>query len=429
MSHADLDQTAKSILTDNDQGGYTIPTKGLYPYQWNWDSVFVALGFATFDQDRAWREIEMLFEGQWRDGMVPHILFRKDDPSYFPGPSVWGTNGGPIPSSGHSQPPVAASVVLDLVRGDRTGQAPERAAALFPKLMAWHRWYMTYRDPDGLGVIAVIHPWESGRDNLPDWDDALRAVEVRDIEPYERKDTSHVDPAMRPHKEDYDRYLSIVAACRKVGWDPAKVAETCPFFVADPGVTFIFLRANRDLLALAQQLGMGKEADEIRGWIARMEAGAKALWNPDIQAHVALDLRTGKQTDGISCASFLAPYAGLTDTATMAAQRAHFDRMATKVRYMMPSYDPEHGCYEALRYWRGPVWAMINYMIARGFAEAGDPARAERLRNDTAALIETSGFAEYFSPESGAGAGGGTFSWTAAIWLTWASPSHVEQAA
>ena len=48
MSNADLDHKAKTILTENDQGGYTIPTKGLYPYQWNWDSVFVALGFATF---------------------------------------------------------------------------------------------------------------------------------------------------------------------------------------------------------------------------------------------------------------------------------------------------------------------------------------------------------------------------------------------
>jgi len=428
VSHADLDKKARDILTGNDQGGYTIPTKGLYPYQWNWDSVFVALGFAEFDQDRAWQEIEMLFEGQWRDGMVPHILFRKDDPSYFPGPSVWGTNGGPIPSSGHSQPPVAASVVHDLVDNDRTGMGLKRAEALLPKLMDWHRWWLAYRDPRGLGVIAVIHPWESGRDNLPDWDDALRAVEVKDIEPYERKDTSHVDPAMRPHKEDYDRYLSIVAACRKVGWDPARVAETCLFLVADPGVTFIFLRANRDLLKLAERLGRETEAEEIRGWIRKMEAGAKALWNEDLQAHVALDLRSGKKTDGISCASFLALYAGLTERQTLTALQTHFDRFASKVRYMMPSYDPEHGCYEPLRYWRGPVWAMINYMIARGFAEAGDTGRAERLRADTAQLIETSGFAEYFSPEAGTGAGGGSFSWTAAIWLGWASPSHAEQA-
>ncbi|WP_305987726.1 hypothetical protein [Roseibium sp. MMSF_3544] len=429
MSAAELDQTARTILIENDQGGYTIPTKGLYPYQWNWDSVFVALGFATFDQDRAWREIEMLFEGQWRDGMVPHILFRKDDPSYFPGPSVWGTNGGPIPSSGHSQPPVAATVIRDLVDADTSGKAIDRAAALFPNLMAWHRWFLAYRDPDGQGVLAVIHPWESGRDNLPDWDDALRAVEVKDIQPYERKDTSHVDPAMRPHKEDYDRYLSIMAACRNVGWDPADVARTCPFFVTDPGITFIFLRACRDLLALAERLGKESEAEEIRGWIARMETGARSIWHDDLKAHVAFNRRTGKHTDGISSASFLAPYAGLADATTLSALQGHFDRIAGKVRFMMPSYDPDHHSYEPLRYWRGPVWAMVNYMIARGLSEAGDATRAEKLRNDTAGLVQTSGFAEYFSPETGAGAGGGTFSWTAAIWLTWASPSHAKQAA
>ncbi|WP_299816079.1 trehalase family glycosidase [uncultured Roseibium sp.] len=429
MSNSDLDQKAKSILIENDQGGYTVPTKGLYPYQWNWDSVFVALGFATFDQDRAWREIEMLFQGQWRDGMVPHILFRKDDPSYFPGPSVWGTDGGPIPSSGHSQPPVAATVIRELVDADVTGQSLDRAAALFPKLMQWHRWFLAYRDPQDLGVIAVIHPWESGRDNLPDWDDALRAVEIADIGPYERKDTSHVDPAMRPQKADYDRYLSIMAACRAVKWDPAEVARTCPFFVADPGVTFIFLRANRDLLSLAERLGRAAEATEIRGWIAKMEAGAKTLWNEDLKAHVAFDERSGKLTDGISSAAFLALYAGIRDETTMKSLQAHFDRIASKVRFLMPSYDPDHASYEPLRYWRGPVWAMINYMIARGFAEAGDTMRAERLRADTASLIETGGFAEYFSPETGAGAGGGTFSWTSAIWLSWASPTHAEQAA
>ncbi|MEQ8778080.1 MAG: hypothetical protein RIE06_00350 [Roseibium album] len=429
MSIAELDQTARSILIENDQGGYTVPTKGLYPYQWNWDSVFVALGFATFDQDRAWREIEMLFEGQWHDGMVPHILFRKDDPSYFPGPSVWGTSGGQIPSSGHSQPPVAATVIRDLVEADTSGRSEDRAAALFPNLMAWHRWFLAYRDPEGEGLLAVIHPWESGRDNLPDWDDALRAVEVKDIGPYERKDTSHVDPAMRPHKEDYDRYLSIMAACRKVGWDPAEVARTCPFFVADPGVTFIFLRACRDLLVLAERLGKDTDADEIRGWITRLERGAKILWQDNLQAHVALDRRSGKHTNGISSASFLALYAGLADQQTLTALCGHFDRISDKVRYLMPSYDPDHESYEPLRYWRGPVWAMINYMIARGFAEIGDGVRADKLRRDTASLIETNGFAEYFSPETGAGAGGGTFSWTAAIWLTWASPTRVKQAA
>ena len=68
-----------------------MPNGRVYPFQWNWDSAFVALGFATFDQDRAWTEIETLFKAQWADGFLPHIVFWKDDPGYFPGPSVWGT--------------------------------------------------------------------------------------------------------------------------------------------------------------------------------------------------------------------------------------------------------------------------------------------------------------------------------------------------
>ena len=45
-----------------------------------------------FDLDRALEEVETLFQGQWNNGMAAHIVFRRDDPSYFPGPkSEFGT--------------------------------------------------------------------------------------------------------------------------------------------------------------------------------------------------------------------------------------------------------------------------------------------------------------------------------------------------
>lgn len=49
---------AKAILALNDRSTFTIPTSGLYPFQWNWDSGFAALGFAHFDIDRALVELE-----------------------------------------------------------------------------------------------------------------------------------------------------------------------------------------------------------------------------------------------------------------------------------------------------------------------------------------------------------------------------------
>ncbi|KZK79352.1 alpha-glucosidase [Pseudovibrio sp. W64] len=426
---AQLDNQAISILKENDLGGYTIPTKGLYPYQWNWDSAFVALGFATFNMERAWEEIELLFEGQWDDGMVPHIIFRKDDPSYFPGPSVWGTTNPKIPTSGHSQPPVAATVVRRLFEQDTSEAGKEKIKTLFPKLLAWHRWYHTYRDPEGHGVIAIMHPWESGRDNLPDWDNAASHVDISDIGEYTRKDTSHVNPEMRPKKIDYDRYLAIVKFGRDNNWDPKIVADQCPFFVADPGNTFILLRADRDLLAMAEALGETDAAEELKGWIALTEKGVAKLWNEEKQAFCTYDLRNDVLGDGISSASFLAPYAGIREEKYINPTREHFDRIAAKVNYTMPSYDPDHPLFESMRYWRGPVWGIINYLIATGFADMGDTARAERLRTDTVALIEKSDFAEYFDPITGEGAGGNSFSWTSAIWLTWATPSLTAKAA
>jgi hypothetical protein len=88
MTTSDLDAAARAILSANDRGGYTVPNGRVYPFQWNWDSAFVALGFDAFDRDRAWTEIETLFRAQWDDGFLPHIVFWKDDPGYFPGPSV-----------------------------------------------------------------------------------------------------------------------------------------------------------------------------------------------------------------------------------------------------------------------------------------------------------------------------------------------------
>lgn len=57
-------ESARAVLRTNDRGGYTVPTDRLYPFQWNWDSGFVAMGWATFDEVRGFNEIEHLLEGQ-----------------------------------------------------------------------------------------------------------------------------------------------------------------------------------------------------------------------------------------------------------------------------------------------------------------------------------------------------------------------------
>lgn len=414
------DQRAIQILRENDWGGYTLPSKGLYPYQWNWDSMFVALGFAEFDLDRAWTEVESLFEGQWENGMAAHIVFRRDRPGYFPGPGIWRGRHA-VSTSGLSQPPVAATVVRDLYERDRQF-GRERLRRIFPNLIRWHRWFHTMRVISGGTAIAVTHPWESGRDNSPDWDAALANVDPSGIAAYTRMDLTHVDASMRPTKEDYDRYMKLVEYGRETGWDHAQITREGPFAVADPGITFILMRADRDLKCLAQYLGHRDSLYEIENWLRVAYDTADFLWDPRQNCFAARDLRTLDFADGISSVTFLSFYAGLLHAERDAHLVGAMERILDAVSFGLPSFDPTHPKFDPRRYWRGPSWAIINFLIARGLQEAGLESLAQRLRLDTRKMIQKSGFFEYFNPLDGSGYGGNHFTWTAAIWLAWASP-------
>ena len=54
---------AKKTLLGNRRRGYTLPTNSkLYPAQWNWDSVFIALGYSYFNLNFALKEINTLLD-------------------------------------------------------------------------------------------------------------------------------------------------------------------------------------------------------------------------------------------------------------------------------------------------------------------------------------------------------------------------------
>jgi hypothetical protein len=417
-----LDELAVEVLRTNDRGGYTVPTARLYPYQWNWDSAFIALGLATYDRKRAWQEIQFLFEGQWENGMVPSIIFRRNDPDYFPGPETWQCNDCKVLSTGISQPPVAASVARSLVEsGDQYDR--EFAEKLFDAFYGWHKWYHEERKPDNCPIVATVHPWETGRDNCPDWELGLNNMTVDPkLEAYTRMDTVHADANERPSKEQYDKYLTIVKFGRDHNWDQKSLTNEGPFLMADPCIHFILLRADRDLLWLAEQFGKSDYTDEIKGWIDEGVKGSEYLWNPKIKAYCARDVKTGEFSDGFSNASALSFYAGVGSESQMADTISNMQRVQSKVKFMMPSWDPDAANFEPQRYWCGPVWPQMNYMISIGLKEHGFDRMADNIRNDYAALIEQSGFFECFNSVTGEGCIGKQFSWTAALWLAWISP-------
>jgi len=415
LDAARLDEAARAILAANDRGGYTVPTEGLYPFQWNWDSAFVAMGFATFDLDRALRELERLVEGQWDDGMIPHIIFHAPSDSYFPGPEVWGTRHR-IPTSGISQPPVLATA-LRFVAARAEAAARPRILALAHAAARSHAWWQRARDPEGVGLVAILHPWESGSDNSPAWDTALARVPETTTTIIRRRDTGHVDAAMRPRDEEYRRYIHLVDTYRAQGWDPAALWRAAPFRIAEVQMSAILCRAAQDLATLFEDLGEPQAAEAERRLAAHLTGGLKAAWRPALSRFVSRDL--------IADADIVAPtHAGFVPLLALDLADAERDAMVAEMARWsagcvvgLPTTQPSDPAFDAKRYWRGPAWAIMDWLLADGLIRNGRRDAAEALLGPLLAAIAREGFAEYFDPMTGAGLGGGRFSWTAAAWL------------
>ena len=387
-----LRASCEQVLRGNDRGRHTVPSPKLYPHQWAWDSAFAAIGWGHIDPERGWLELETLISGQWDDGRVPHILFHDRSGTYFPGPDFWGTER----SSSISQPPVWATAARRLV--EITGDA-ERARRLVEPIDRSHRFFHEQRDPKGWGAVAVAHPWESGLDNSPAWDEPMARVDVSDPPSFRRKDTETTgDASVRPTDDDYLRYACLVKAIERDGFGPG------PFAVYDPMFTAILARAEDDLAWLASQLDLDSDAarrgQRLReGLLGRLFTGDRFIYF-DAKADAPI------QADVIG--GYVPLWCGLPDDVATSVETTLRERYTTA--FPFPSTSPANPAFDARRYWRGPTWINIAWMLSLALDD-------QTLAASCVELVKRSGFREYYNPETGEGLGAEDFAWTAALVL------------
>lgn len=418
-----LIERAKSVLAANDLGSWTKPSPRLYPHQWNWDSAFIALGIAHYDLTRAKTEILSLLRGQWRNGMIPHIIYDPHAVGYFPDPHRWQISLSPdsprqVLTSGISQPPMITLVAQLLAQRDNDA---EFARQVYPALLGFHRWFHQERDPRGEGLTAIIHPWESGMDNSPRWLEIFSHIQFTQRPQYQREDNALLPPYERPSNEDYDRFVFLMDLARDLNYNQKNIFANSPFVVQDVMLNSILYKADESLSELARLIG--EPTEEIENWMEETQSAFQhKLWNETDALYYDYDVRANRWIKQNTSAAFMPLYAGLADKkqATRIVEGhllnpAEYKPDAGRTRYLVPSVSKRNPYFDPRNYWRGPVWINMNWFIMHALNRYGYVEPARQIRSDTLALVENAGFHEYFDPQTGTGYGTDTFSWSAAL--------------
>jgi glucosylglycerate hydrolase len=432
---AELTARAAYALRSNSAGSMTRAAPDLYPHQWSWDAAFVSVGIAHLDPRRACAELDHLFSGQWRTGMLPHIVFDPDEHSYFPGPDRWGCAAvsDDVPeaprTSGICQPPVHA-LAVERILAIAARQGPATAAHVrawlpgaYRRLLAWHRYLAGQRDPEGAGLITVYHGWEGGMDNSPRWDGPYARVVVPDDLPtYRRRDTRIVtDTSQRPTELEYDRYLTSVEELKRAGYDDTRIRATASYLTTDVFMSAIFAAASEALARIARQLG-ADEVAELEEHAARFRAGVAGSVDADLRLALDTDLRTSETLRVETVAGFAPLLCGGLDDA---AERAMVHLLQSErwtghpgLRHaVLPTTSPASPDFRPRTYWRGPSWPVINWLFVWMLEQRGLTEAAAPLRRASMAQLAEGSLAEYYEPLTGEPLGSAHQSWTAAAAL------------
>jgi glycogen debranching enzyme len=426
-----LRDKAVKVLHLNDLGSTTRPSPRLYPHQWLWDSCFIAIGLRHLDTERAQKELLALLRGQWSNGMLPHEIFNSGA-AYHAGPDKWQSSKMPhaprdVQTTGMTQPPMVAEAARKIGEKLPTSDRKKFYAELLPGLIKYHQWLYAERDPHHSGLVTLIHPWECGIEDTPYWSymmypaaplrvRALRKVRREGILDAYRPDLKHAPVDERPTTSDFYTLYDLFYRCRAKKYDLSIIekARKIPL-VQDVFFNAILIRANHCLMEMAQEIKMDIP-QQLRDAMQKAPAAFETLYKDG--QYWSRDYRTGKLIPESSVAGLMGLYAG-----TISAERA--EELAGLAmgdtfwqKYGIASVPTDSAYFQQRRFWQGPVWVNINWLLAEGLERYGHAEHARKIRSSTLSMVGAyENIYEYYSPADGKPAGTKSFSWSAALTL------------
>lgn len=365
---------------------YTVPSPDSYPYQWLWDSCFHAIILSHFNIEDAKLEILSLLSRQFDNGLIPHIIYwDKMTKTDFPL-----INWGKDQTSSITQPPMIAYAVWQIFQKDNDKSFIKK---VYPNLYNFYKYLLTERDPHQKHLIGILNPDESGEDNSPRFDLALKL------------------PAVHTMEKSRQKRFELADQNIKCNFD-APFCMRNFFWVKDVPFNSIMVENLKILSQIAEVLGHSEDAKFfLREQEKIVEAMKKFMFEDNLfWSTFGKDYQKIKVKTWAIFAPLFAQILS-KDQAKKLVDDYLLNPKEFKTEFLLPTVSISEASFDKQGLWRGPVWIATNWFVYKGLIKYNFLDIAQQIKQSSISLISRSGFREQFDPFTGEGYGARNFTW------------------
>ena len=291
------------------------------------------------------------------------------------------TRANGLKTEDRSQPPVGSLVVRALC--DLHGETV-LAEKLFDLLLGWNRWFAQYRDQDGY-LCWGSNPYEAKVGHI------LETVVLN------TKFASMLESGL----DNSPMY-------KDVAYDKQKQKMQ----LADVGLMSFYITDCQELAGLAKRIGRDEVVAELAARARKYSESLQTLWCEKTGLFLNKRLDNGAFEHRLSPTHFYPLLAGVpTQQQAERMINEHFFNPAEFwSEWMLPSIARNDPMYPDQNYWRGRIWAPMNFLVYLGLCKYDLPKARQALVEKSEALLlkewrEHGHVHENYCADTGAGCG------------------------
>jgi hypothetical protein len=179
-------------------------------------------------------------------------------------------------------------------------------------------------------------------------------------------------PVLYGNRWETDGVHATFGGALESGLDNSPMYDDIPFDRAssrmcleDVGLTGLFIRDCRSLIELAKLIGKSADIPALEGRAARAEAGLETLWDEENGFYYNRRTDTGSFSRRISPTNFYALFSRSVPAERLRriADGHYFNPGEFYGDWMLPSIARNDPAFPDQDYWRGRVWAPLNFLV------------------------------------------------------------------